>query len=99
MIQGEPMTDNRVSIRAIITGRVQGVFFRLETQNAALEKGLAGWVRNLPDGSVETLLCGPSERVEDMLKWLQQGPALARVDEVNQTAVAVEEPAGFEILP
>jgi acylphosphatase len=68
--------------RAVIRGRVQGVFFRVETRDRARSLGLAGWVRNVPDGTVEAVFEGDRERIESILGWCRQGPALAQVDEV-----------------
>jgi acylphosphatase len=69
-------------IRVIITGRVQGVFFRMETQHAARRIGVTGWARNRRDGSVEAVFEGAPEKVEEMLAWCRKGPSLARVDDV-----------------
>lgn len=80
-----------------IAGRVQGVFFRVETRDRARSLGLAGWVQNARDGSVEAAFEGPSARVESMLDWCRRGPALAEVENVS---VAWETPrgeSGFEI--
>jgi acylphosphatase len=68
--------------RAVIRGRVQGVFFRAETRDRARSLGLSGWVRNVPDGTVEAVFEGDRERIESILGWCRQGPALAQVDEV-----------------
>ena len=72
----------RKKIRVIITGRVQGVFFRMETQQAARRIGVTGWARNRSDGSVEAVFEGAPEKVEEMLAWCRKGPPLARVDDV-----------------
>lgn len=69
-------------IRVMIRGRVQGVFFRMETQHAARRIGVNGWVRNRRDGSVEALFAGDAEKIEEMLAWCGQGPPMARVDDV-----------------
>jgi acylphosphatase len=69
--------------RAVIRGRVQGVFFRAETRDRARSLGLSGWVRNVPDGTVEAVFEGDRERIESILGWCRQGPALAQVDEVQ----------------
>lgn len=66
-----------------VSGRVQGVFFRSHTQDAALRRGLKGWVRNLPDGRVEAVFEGDKERVEDMLNWCKSGSPLARVEHLE----------------
>lgn len=76
------MEDN-VRAHALISGRVQGVFFRLETREAARRHGVGGWVRNLPDGRVEAVFEGPRPAVEAVLDWCRQGPPQARVDEVR----------------
>ena len=78
-------------VRVRIRGRVQGVFFRAATRARAESLGLAGSVRNLPDGSVEAVFEGPPERVASMLDWCGRGPAGAAVEDVD---VAPEEPTG-----
>lgn len=72
---------------------VQGVFFRYETRERAHSRGLAGWVRNLPDGRVEAVFEGPEEAVEAMVRWCRQGPRHAEVREID---VAIETPEGLE---
>jgi len=66
-----------------VTGRVQGVGFRAATVRQAHLLGITGWVRNAPDGSVEVLIQGDAERVDQMLSWLHRGPPAARVAEVT----------------
>jgi acylphosphatase len=73
-------------VRAIVTGRVQGVGYRASTVDEARDHGLTGWVRNLPDGSVELEAQGDAARVSALLAWCAHGPPAARV-----TGVAVEE--------
>ncbi len=68
---------------AIISGRVQGVFFRMETKRAADRCGVCGWVRNLKDGTVEAVFEGDPDRVDDILDWCRQGPPHANVADVN----------------
>jgi acylphosphatase len=68
----------RVSV--IVHGRVQGVAFRHYTCQRALELGVTGWVRNLPDGSVEGLFEGGDRAVANLLEWCRTGPPAARVD-------------------
>ena len=62
------------------TGRVQGVFYRDSTRREAQRLGLTGWVKNMPDGSVEARLEGTLPQVEEMMRWMREGPPLARVD-------------------
>jgi len=75
----------RVRAHVIIDGRVQGVCFRLDTRREAVERGITGWVKNLPDGSVEAVLEGEDGDVKSMLKWCEAGPSLARVMNVSLT--------------
>jgi acylphosphatase len=76
---------------------VQGVFFRVETRNRARSLGLAGWVRNQSDGSVEAAFEGGDEAVESMIEWCRRGPAGARVDDVEVNWVDPEGEDGFSI--
>jgi len=69
--------------RCFISGRVQGVFFRASTRARALELGINGYARNLPDGRVEVLACGPDVQLQQLCDWLQQGPPGARVSGVS----------------
>jgi acylphosphatase len=66
-----------------VSGQVQGVFFRDSTRQKAEELGLAGWVRNVPGGQVEALFEGPSEKVEEMVRWCEEGPQRASVENVD----------------
>jgi acylphosphatase len=91
------MADRSRRARVRILGRVQGVFFRVETRDRARSLGLSGWVQNARDGSVEAAFEGPAERVQSMVEWCRRGPSLADVEEVS---VEWEEPrgeSGFEI--
>ena len=78
-----------------IRGRVQGVWFRGSTQDQALKLGLRGHARNLPDGSVEVLACGPPAALLTLQGWLQQGPPMARVDQVECRPTAPDERHSF----
>ena len=72
-------------VHVIISGRVQGVFFRAYTREAATALKLTGWVRNLHDGSVEAVLEGEDKNVESMLEWCKKGPPHAVVKHVDST--------------
>jgi len=80
------MDSRRVSLR--IRGRVQGVFYRESARTEALRLGLTGWVRNLPDGSVEAVAEGPPEALEAFISWSQRGPPQARVSDVERADAA-----------
>lgn len=72
-----------VRARAIITGRVQGVFFRAETRRAAIDRNVNGWVQNRPDGSVEAVIEGEEASVTSMLEWCWKGSPLSKVQHVD----------------
>jgi len=74
-------TDERAHV--VISGRVQGVFFRAETQRAAQRLGVTGWVRNRPDGTVEALFEGPAQAVQQAVDWCWQGSPMAKVSDVK----------------
>ena len=78
--------------RAIVHGRVQGVFFRDSVQRLAERLGVSGWVRNNWDGTVEAVLEGDREGVDRVVGFMREGPRGARVDHVE---VADEEPEGL----
>ena len=80
-----PASGAREARCGLVKGRVQGVFFRVETQARARRLGLSGWVRNTPEGHVEVLICGDSAALATMQAWLASGPALARVDSLELT--------------
>jgi len=85
-----------------ISGRVQGVGYREGLRREALVCGLAGWVRNRRDGSVEALLQGEASALERAIAWARRGPPAARVDRVDGQPAQGEfdRPyAGFEVLP
>lgn len=91
------MGEERVRRRVVVSGRVQGVFFRGATQDRALELGVDGWVRNRADGSVEAVFEGSPEAVDAMLAFVRQGPPAARVAGVEVFEEAPEALEGFRI--
>lgn len=82
----------------LVSGRVQGVAFRWYAKERADALGLAGWIRNLDDGRVETRFEGGSEAVEAMLEWLRAGPPAARVRGTDVREVPVEGHRDYAIL-
>ena len=74
-----------------IKGRVQGVFFRQGTYEKAVELGISGWVRNLPDGRVEAVFEGEEEKINKIIQWAKEGPPIAKVEEVE---IKWEKPTG-----
>ncbi|MCC6764663.1 MAG: acylphosphatase [Deltaproteobacteria bacterium] len=86
-------TAARLRLRLHITGRVQGVWYRGATEREARQLGVDGWVRNLPDGSVEALVEGAPGAVRTLADWCRTGPPGARVRAVVETP----EPAGPDL--
>jgi acylphosphatase len=85
-----------------ITGRVQGVGYRASLMDVAVARGLRGWVRNRPDGSVEAVVHGTSDDCDSLVTWARRGPPAARVEAVAVTPLdrsEVELPPGFECRP
>lgn len=86
----------KVCTRYLVSGRVQGVFFRASAREQALARGLTGWARNLPNGSVEVVACGVDTELKALHDWLWAGPARARVTEVRAEPVEWLDINGFE---
>jgi acylphosphatase len=90
--------DGNVAFRALVSGRVQGVFFRDATRRRAQELRLMGWVRNLPDGRVEVHAVGDPAACESLLQFLRVGPPRAEVTGVDVQWISADEtPRAFEI--
>ena len=90
------MTD-RTRAHVIVSGTVQGVYYRATTRKTARKHGVDGWVKNRPDGRVEAIFEGPNTAVESMVEWCHEGSSAAEVDSVE---VEYEQPSGesgFEI--
>jgi acylphosphatase len=83
--------------RAIVHGRVQGVFFRDTTRRQAASRGVAGWVRNCPDGTVEAVFEGEAEAVEAMVAFCHEGPRGAQVERVEVIDEPPEGLSGFRV--
>ena len=81
-----------IRYRLLISGRVQGVYFRDACQRRAREHGVSGWVRNLADGRVEAVFEGAAEDVQRLVEWARHGPDLAVVTDV---AIEAERPEGL----
>jgi len=86
------------SVRFVISGRVQGVFFRASTRNEARRLGLHGHARNLSDGRVEVIAYGSDEALRELEQWLWQGPPAAQVDDVVRAVHEGEVQQGFFVF-
>jgi acylphosphatase len=92
------MSAGNQAIRCLIAGRVQGVFYRSATADEARRLQLDGWVKNLPDGSVEVVAAGQPAAVAALARWLWQGPPAARVDSVQLEEWHSDVPRGFAVV-
>ena len=87
-----------IRYRVLVSGRVQGVFYRGTCQDVAREHGVRGWVRNLPDGRVEAVFEGPAADVGRLVEWSRQGPSTAVVVDVRLQAEPPEGISGFQVV-
>jgi acylphosphatase len=86
-----------VAKRVVVHGSVQGVFFRDSTRRRAESRGVTGWVRNCPDGTVEALFEGDAEAVDALVRFAGEGPRGAQVERVEVSDAQPEGRGGFEI--
>ena len=91
------MPDDRTRAHVFVSGTVQGVYYRANTRDAARERGVDGWVRNLDDGRVEAVFEGPREDVESMVEWCHTGSPSAVVENVDAEYEEPEGERGFTI--
>jgi acylphosphatase len=91
------VSDERVRQRVKVRGRVQGVFFRDSARERARAHGVAGWVRNCRDGTVEAVVEGPREAVERVVRFFHTGPPSARVEDVEVRDEQPEGLSGFDV--
>jgi acylphosphatase len=91
------MSEARSRARVVVTGHVQGVFFRGSLRDRARSLGVAGWVRNNLDGSVEAALEGPAEPIEALIDWCHRGPRGAFVDDVRVMWEDPSDEQGFSV--
>ena len=90
------MTPTR-RVRLVVSGRVQGVWYRGSMEREAARLGVAGWVKNRPDGTVEAVVEGDPASVEALVGWCRKGPPSARVDGVEIHDEAPQGLAGFRV--
>jgi len=89
--------DDRVRAHVFVSGRVQGVYYRASTRDAARDRGVDGWVRNLDDGRVEAIFEGAPDAVEGMVEWCHTGSPAADVDDVEVEYETPESESGFRV--
>ena len=91
------MSNEPTRRHVVISGDVQGVSFRDETRKEAEQAGLAGWVRNRDDGSVEAVFEGDADAVDRLVEWCRSGPSSADVDDVEVTEAEAQGESGFDV--
>ena len=85
------------TMHCFVSGRVQGVCFRMETREQAQLFGITGWVRNLPDGRVEVLASGAETQLKQLHDWLKQGPDMARDTDLKTEEIEYQKFESFGI--
>jgi acylphosphatase len=91
------VSDDSIRRHLVVSGQVQGVSFRDATREEAQGAGVAGWVRNRDDGSVEAVFEGDAGAVERLVEWCRSGPSSADVDEVESSQEEPQGESGFEV--
>lgn len=86
-----------ICVRCLVSGKVQGVFFRASARQQAVSLGITGYARNLSDGRVEVVACGEPHTVDEMKAWLTRGPAAAQVSGVSYEALENQTYANFSV--
>lgn len=89
---------SKCCVKAKVTGKVQGVWYRRATQEQALKMGVTGHAKNLTDGSVEVVLCGEGEAVNTVVEWLWKGPPNARVTHIELEGIEWRDHDAFLAL-
>ena len=92
------MSQERIRRRVKVWGHVQGVLFRSSAQETAVSWGVEGWIRNLPDGSVEAVFEGESDGVQALVAFCHRGSRWAKVERIEVVEEAPEGIGGFEVL-
>jgi acylphosphatase len=89
--------ETGAAVRYLVSGRVQGVYYRAATAEVAQRLELRGWAKNLPDGRVEVVAAGPKAKLVELAGWLWKGPPAARVDSVQVEQWEGALPATFSV--
>ncbi len=83
--------ENIISVRCIVSGKVQGVFFRASTRDRALQLNIRGYAKNLSSGEVEVIACGNKDAIEQLKQWLKCGPKYAKVENIDCKVISIQE--------
>lgn len=87
-----------MTVHLLITGKVQGVFYRAAAKDVAEQLNLTGWIRNTKDGDVESLVTGEEDQIKEFIEWCKKGPGRAKVDKVTVTEKEQEQFENFKIV-
>lgn len=85
-------------ISAVVSGKVQGVFYRDSARQKAQSLGITGWIKNTADGTVELHACGDEENIKAFVDWLWEGPSVAQVTDVIWQGIEEKKYEGFRII-
>jgi acylphosphatase len=96
-LTGATIMHDKFGMHCLVSGLVQGVWFRAGTNDTANQLGLSGWVRNLPDGRVEVMAFGSKEAVLELYEWLKKGPPRAKVEDLTFEEITWQKHQGFII--
>ena len=83
--------ENIISVRCIVTGKVQGVFFRASTREQALQLNIRGYAKNLSSGEVEVIAYGDTNSIKQLKQWLKCGPKYAKVENIDCKVISIQE--------
>ena len=92
-------TGTMTALHILVSGHVQGVFYRASAKQKATELNLTGWIKNTPEGKVEAVVCGEAANTEKFMAWCKQGPMLAKVADVICQEIPPPVLTGFTIVP
>jgi len=86
------------TVSIVVTGKVQGVFYRQSTREKAMALGITGEVRNMPDDTVHIIATGTASQIEQLIEWCRKGPSRAIVKNVESTTILLQNFNGFSIV-
>jgi len=89
---------DKICVQCIVSGKVQGVWYRANAKKEAEKLGITGYAKNLPDGRVEVVACGEKEKIAILCEWLRKGPERAEVTDVSINQIPLYSYTRFEVI-